>query len=159
MTLSIRDLLLVILPIAGTLFGYWLNNVLNRRAEIKLRQYELMIPRYEKILSSLSGFYDTTNPSARQQKLGQFLKEYEAAFLFAPDEVVDLLNDFLKVMSIQNFDQQAGKETLRKLILAMRRSLGYRKTKLKLEDFQIIGGIGTLKRKPPEELNCLKQLL
>lgn len=87
------------------------------------------------MLKNLTGFYEET---LDMKKMETFYEHYRVAWLYAPDEVIKSINDFLIAMgdAPKTTETEAEKVT-RKMIFEMRRSFKG-KTKLKPKDFLFI---------------------
>jgi hypothetical protein len=109
--------------------GYLINSCLeSRRTKCDHKE-----ERYVGMIKASRGFYESQDKELQQQ----FIDEYNLAWLYAPDSIVRLANEFfntVKVKPIPSSDEEK-KEALRTLIWSMRKDL-FPRTSIKLSEFE-----------------------
>lgn len=79
---------------------------------------------YSEIVELFSGFFSTTFPAEREEKLEQFLKYYRQIQLWGSPEVVRGLGEFLKIIDVKSSSPQEVKDlSYKKVVIAMRNDL------------------------------------
>lgn len=131
-------------PVLVTLATLYIASILRKKEEKETREYERKEKRYKEIIDDLVGFLDTEEPFSVLSKKKKFLDEYRLSWLYASDNVVFQLNDFLIKIEVkpgQPFDKEEAKKSMQELILVMRKDLGNKGSKLEHKDIRIIGRI------------------
>ena len=122
--------------VLGPVLGGLVMWVLNQHAKWKWEKHFRKEERYLGFLDSLTGFY---TGSASSETKTEFLRQLRLAWLYCPDKVIRLGNQFLdtvKVKEAKSTDEE--KETaLGNLLLELRRDMfGKTKTSLKAADYK-----------------------
>lgn len=109
--------------------------------EDEARRVEKRRDVYEKITDSLRIFI--TGHSSNQNQKDGFLNSYSTAWLWAPDEVLKALNDFLSLQLryAQNqalVKQEEMKTAYVRCVMAMRKDVGFSDTTVGTEDYQFV---------------------
>ncbi len=109
---------------------YW-----NQRAKLKWEKRIRKEERYQRLLNSMTGFYEGTEC---QKSKDEFIDQSRLAWLYCPDSVVRLANRFLEtVEGKEKKSMLRERETaLGNLVLEMRREM-YPKTSLNTTDFRL----------------------
>lgn len=118
----------ILLVIVATAFGVGFATVLvivqlfiGRVLSDRREQYKRREKRYIKLLSSLTGFYRSTNDSKLRSK---FLAELDKCWLYCGDDVINRSYEFLDAVSENNTGSDEKRElALGNLVLAMRRDM------------------------------------
>ncbi|MEQ1778255.1 MAG: hypothetical protein ABL863_06910 [Nitrosomonas sp.] len=120
------------------------NKVENVRAEFA-KESQLLEKRrevYERISDSLRIFIDGHHNSSQQQNA--FHSAYSACWLWAPDEVLIKLNEFIKMQqenaanNSKVHSQEKLKQVYCEIILSMRRDVGFSETTMDKERYAFI---------------------
>ena len=109
--------------------------LLNQRTKWKWEQHVRKEYRYRGLLGSLTGFYVGSESA---DKTDEFIREWRLAWLYCPDNVIYLGNNFLNTMTVKEGEStdEEKKTALRNLMLELRRDMiGKKRTCLKAEDY------------------------
>lgn len=109
---------------------YMNQNCLKKRREI-----------HEEIAKSLRIFI--SGHESGQDEKRKFLNSYALAYLWAPDAVVELLNEFLRLQisykaNTEEISQEKMKKTYVQCILEMRKTAGFPDTKIEEDKYQFV---------------------
>jgi hypothetical protein len=117
----------------GSIFGPIVIELLKLRTEPKRKERQESEIRYYNMLQNLTGFMGIGD----KKQIDTFYEHYRIAWLYAPDEVIKSVNNFL--ISVGGAQPSPSKSDIesRKMIFEMRRAFKG-KTSLKPEDFLII---------------------
>ena len=123
--------------VLGPILGGVVMWLLNQRSKWKWEKHIRKEERYVGFLDSLTGFYVGSESG---EKKTEFIRQWRLAWLYCPDEVIRLGNDFLdtvKVKKEKSTDEE--KETaLANLVLELRRDMvGKVKTCLNIADYKV----------------------
>lgn len=118
----------------ASILGPIILELLKLTIEPKRKERREIEVRYFNMLKSLTGFYESTlDPN----QIKTFYDHYRVAWLYAPDEVIESINNFLIAVGGAPRTQTEAEKTTRKMVLEMRRTFRG-KTKLKPEQFLFI---------------------
>ncbi len=122
----------IVVPLIVAAITWALNERSNRASQQHRRKEE----SYRKLILSLRGFYEDTNDKSLMQG---FVEQVNLCWLYAPDNVISVAYDFLKAVAVETeASQNAKKEAIGKLILAIRQDLLGKRTQLTSETFRHI---------------------
>jgi len=131
------QVIVVVLTIIGSLITWRLNEGSKRKHEDYKRREE----RYVQLLSSLSGFYTTSENSVLKQ---QFLDELNLCWLYCSDDVITKAYTFIETVKSGQSEPDAEKSRLAfgQFLLTIRKDLLIRKaitkTNLTPDVFQVL---------------------
>ncbi len=115
--------------------GYCVQSCLSQHQEIALKKYNEKIERYTKLLQAMPGFYGKGIKEDKEK----FLEAYRIAWLFASDEVIVSINEFLKVIDSKNsgkFTVEKQLFALSKVVYCIRKDIMEDETKILPKDFK-----------------------
>jgi len=112
----------------GTIAGYFLKDYLDRRKEMETKRIADRRDHYRNLVLCLKSL---SRGNRDNDELLRF--EYSFLWLYAPDSVVRSFNDLLQLL---NSDTPVVASDVGELILAMRRDLGFDRTKLSASEFE-----------------------
>jgi len=131
-----NNLITIILSaLVGSGITYWFGvRHLRTETEIKVK-----VEKYNNLIKYLHGFVGTdANPELKKQ----FLKEWETSWLYCSDDVFNTIRRMLEYIGneegIRMHDKKwhdVGREIVGEIIIAMRKDLLNKKTKLSSKDF------------------------
>ena len=125
------DWLKIIIALASVVVAWLLNEHAKLRWEKRLRKEE----RYKAFHESIRGFYVASQDTEQKE---QFLQELRLAWLYCPDDVIKAGNAFLRTVATGAHCSDEEKErVLAEFVIALRRDLHGRKTKLTVEDHHV----------------------
>lgn len=126
----------LIAALIGSILGPILVEFMRLKIEPKRKEREEIESRYFNMIKNLKGFYTT---SLNKDEKRVFQKHYRLAWLYAPDDVIKAINDFLNAVSRpSSVDGERERKATRNMMYEMRKSFRG-KTELKAEDFLILG--------------------
>ena len=115
------------LPVAGSIFVAGLVWFLTERSRSRTALYRRKEHRYRAILTSLGPafFVGQSEGEERQRARQQFLLDMQLAWLYCPDEVISVGNEFLRAMSTDAAaEERAALDTSgRAFLMSLRRDL------------------------------------
>lgn len=128
----------VVFALAKWLGGVWANRIIENERAAATREHELLVRRrnvYAKLTIALRVFL-RTHERQPQDNRERFLEAYDEAALWAPDEVMNVIGNFLDLNS-QNtaapgsVGQPLLQDAYERCIVAMRKDCGFPNTELK----------------------------
>ncbi len=126
--------------ISGGIIGYLIKHVLDLRYERKIEEMNKKRAVYENLTATLSIFVSGRDSTDEQKK--KFLDTYSKCWLWASDDVVKEIGDFLEyqiaISRGENIKQEDMKNKYASCLLTMRRDLGFSKTCLKEKDYKFV---------------------
>jgi len=115
--------------------------LLNEHGKRKHNDYMRKEESYKRLLKNLGGFYEG---SVNTEQKKEFLEQVNLCWLYCPDDVIKKAYTFLnKVKAGATFSDQEKEKALKEFIYAVRedllprRSLFFKRGKLKSDDFEI----------------------
>ena len=118
----------------GSILGPIILELLKLITEPKRKERREIEVRYFNMLKNLTGFYEST---LDREQIETFYEHYRVAWLYAPDEVIESINNFLIAVGGAPRTQTEAEKATCRMILEMRRAFKG-KTKLKPEQFLFI---------------------
>lgn len=118
----------------GSILGPVIIELLKLITEPKRKERRESEVRYFNMLTNLTGFYAGT---LDKKQIETFYEHYRVAWLYAPDEVIKSINNFLIAVGGAPTTETGAEKATRKMIFEMRRAFKG-KTKLKPEEFLFI---------------------
>jgi hypothetical protein len=115
----------------GTAIGYLLKDYLDRRKEAEIRRVADKRDHYHKVILCLKSLAEGRRDN---DELLRF--EYSFLWLYAPDAVINSFNHLLRRLSSESGTPPVASE-IGELILAMRRDLGFKCTRLSASEFEL----------------------
>jgi len=114
--------------IGGILAWLWSVFVWHRTQKQQRAQedYKRKEQLYRELLKQLENFYKTSGASQKQSGIASFLQEVRLAWLYAPDNVIQALYEFLDTQREGVPDKEKnekGSESMAKLVVAIRGDL------------------------------------
>jgi len=119
----------------GSILGPVIIELLKLRTEPKKKERREIEVRYFNMLKNLTGFYAGT---LDKKQIETFYEHYRVAWLYAPDEVIKAINNFLIAVGATPKTETDADRAARNMVFEMRRAFKG-KTKLKPKQFLIIG--------------------
>jgi len=113
----------------GTALGYFLKDFLERRKEAEMKRIEDRRDHYRNLMLCLKSLREGQRDN---DNLLRF--EYSFLWLYAPDPVIHSFNRLLHRLNSQA-DSPLAVSEVGELVLAMRRDLGFRRTRLTASEF------------------------
>jgi len=101
----------------------WHRTQKQQRAQEDYKRKEQL---YRELLKQLENFYKTSGASQKQSGIASFLQEVRLAWLYAPDNVIQALYEFLDTQREGVPDKEKnekGSESMAKLVVAIRGDL------------------------------------
>lgn len=131
----------VIMPfISGGIIGYLVKYFLDFKYTKKLEEMNKRRAVYENLTETLGIFISGRQATVEQKS--KFLDTYSKCWLWASDDVVKEIGDFLdfqvSIAKGENVEQGDVKKKYASCLLAMRRDLGFPETYLKDEDYKFV---------------------
>jgi len=129
-----KDIFLFIGPLIAGLISSYLTYYLTVRSKKTESILKFKEEKYANLLILLQGFVGRTVSGDIKKK---FFKEQYNSWLYSSDEVIIAINEMVRLVIEsrgKNPDQQAGKEAVGNIVLAIRKDL-LGKTKLSWHDF------------------------
>lgn len=117
--------LAIIISAIIAIVGYVLQARSSQNREIESKKHQRKIEQYENMIKALSGFYKTGTTDAKNQ----FIEEYYKSWLYASNETLIKINEFLTLASkpqegtIEE-DQDKRKEVIKAVLIYLRKDLG-----------------------------------
>ncbi|OGJ22431.1 MAG: hypothetical protein A3J60_00335 [Candidatus Pacebacteria bacterium RIFCSPHIGHO2_02_FULL_46_9] len=134
----INQVLLLIGP--SVLFGYLLKYYLDSKQSKKLEERNKRRIVYEDLAETLGIFISGRIVSIERKN--KFLETYAKCWLWASDEVIKEINDFLDFQVVitkgDEIQNQDAKEKYAACVIAMRKDLGFSKTLVKTKDYKFV---------------------
>jgi len=130
--MGIKDVLLIVVPILSGIFGSYLTYYFTVKSKRNEAIFKFKEEKYTKLLILLKGFVGNTTSAELKR---QFFDEQYKSWIYCSDEVVKSINDMIKLASTPAPSKEMGKEAVGNIVLAMRKDLLNKKTKLKYSDF------------------------
>lgn len=113
----------------GTVIGYFLKDYLDRRKEAEIKRIADRRDHYRTLILALKSL------SKGQRDNEEALRyEYSFLWLYAPDAVIRSFNHLLHRLNSESDTPQVASE-VGELVLAMRRDLGFKDTRLSASEF------------------------
>lgn len=134
------DRLAIIIPIVVAILVWFLNEHGKRQAEERKDKEE----RYQKMLRSLYGFYESLSSKEESTKAKEeFLSEFKLSWMYCPDAVIQRGNEFLDTVrtGVRKSDQEK-EDAFGAFVLEIRKDsrgkdwLGRERTKLQASDYR-----------------------
>lgn len=126
--------------ISGGIIGYLVKYGLDFKYAKKLEEMNKRRAVYEKLTETL-GIFISGRISTVEQK-NRFLDTYSNCWLWASDEVVNEISDFLDyqvaIAKGEKVEQEDVKRKYASCLIAMRRDLGFPKTYLEDKDYKFV---------------------
>jgi len=114
----------------GIVVGYLLKDYLDRRKEAEVRRIADRRDHYRNLILCLKSL------SEGQRNNDELLRfEYSFLWLYAPDSVIQSFNHLLRRLKEEGSSPKVSSE-VGELILAMRRDLGFERTRLLASEFE-----------------------
>ena len=134
--MSIKDILLIALPIITGLGGSYVTYYLTQRSKRNEAILKFKEEKYANLLILLQGFVGIT---AKPDTKRSFFAEQYKSWLYSSDEVVKAINDMVnKLINVPKGQHIPDQEnSVGKIVLAMRKDM-LGKTKLSARDFKYI---------------------
>lgn len=129
----------IFIPLVGAIVAWFANEWRKRVWE----EYQRKEMKYEALLKSLEGFYESVDPPKARTLKQEFLNHLNLCWLYCPDDVIQKAYAFLACVhtDVKCTDNQKER-ALGELVLAIRQDLLSRKvvskTSLKPNDFKIL---------------------
>lgn len=114
----------------GAAAGYFLKDYLDRRKEAEIRRIADRREHYQNLILCLKSLSEGQRDN---DKLLRF--EYSFLWLCAPDPVIQSLNQLLRRMRTEGGTSNIASE-VGELVLAMRRDVGFKRTRLLASEFE-----------------------
>lgn len=125
-----NELIQLVIGGFGIGVGYFLKDHLDRRKEAELKRIADRRDHYRSLMLCLKSLAEG------QRDKDELLRfEYSFLWLYAPDAVIHSFNHLLRRLTSEN-SQQVTSE-VGELIIAMRRDLGFKCTKLSAKEFEL----------------------
>lgn len=110
--------------------GYFIKARLDKQSEKERRYFERKEERYKKLLTLMISLYRTQDREKLRDIKRTFLTEYDQSWLYASDEVIRLLSQFIESLTPDQFNTKTAMALVGKTVIQMRKDLGYKNTKL-----------------------------
>jgi alpha-amylase/alpha-mannosidase (GH57 family) len=123
----------LVAALVGSILGPAIIEYLKLRTEPKRKERQESEERYSQMLKNLTGFISPTN----KNQIDTFYEHYRLAWLYASDEVIKSINNFLNSIGGSQVSPTDADKASRKMIFEMRKAIKG-KTDLKPDDFLII---------------------
>jgi hypothetical protein len=115
----------------GTAIGYLLKDYLDRRKEAEIRRIADRRDHYRNLMLCLKSLAEGRRDN---DELLRF--EYSFLWLYAPDSVIHSFNHLLRRLNSESATPIVASE-VGELVLAMRRDLGFERTRLSALEFEL----------------------
>jgi len=132
--MEIKDLLLILIPIAVAILSSYLTYFLTVKSKKSEAILKFKEEKYSNLLILLQGFIGNTVSGEIKKK---FFEEQYKSWLYCSDGVVNAINDMVRLIMDAGGkapDPKQGKKIIGNIVLEMRKDL-LGKTKLSREDF------------------------
>ena len=127
----LKSLVPVVTLVIGSTLTYHYS-VKSKQGEAALKYKE---EQYSKLLIKLQGFVGNT---ANQKTRKEFFDEQYKAWLYCSDEVVEAINHMVSLVRSGAPDPLEGRKAVGNIVVAMRKDLYGKKTKLEFDAFEYI---------------------
>lgn len=130
-----KEILISMLPLVGTVLGALMAYIFTSRAKRDESIVRFKEEKYAKLLVKLQGFVGTTSSGQLKR---EFFEEQYQSWLYASDEVVEAVNHLVQLASKSRGappDQEAGRKAIGAVVLAIRKDL-LKTTSLSYKSFQ-----------------------
>ncbi|MFA4833555.1 MAG: hypothetical protein WC619_01755 [Patescibacteria group bacterium] len=132
--MDIKDILLIIFPFISGVISAWITYLFTLRAKKNENILKFKEEKYANLLILLQGFVGNTTSGELKKK---FFEEQYKSWLYASDDVVESVNDLVKLLIEERGktpDSKRGRDVVGNIVLQMRKDL-LGKTKLENNDF------------------------
>jgi hypothetical protein len=127
------DLIKLIFGLIGAVIGFVVKDYLDRKRDIEVQRISDRREHYKTLLLCLKSLSEGNRESEAVLKY-----EYAFLWLYAPDKVVRCCNKLIQQLNTQPYGINVIEE-VGELLLEMRKDLGRRRTKLSVNNFEIVG--------------------
>ena len=137
------DVVKIMVPALSTVAVAATGWLVNERSKRNWEAYKRIEKRYIVMLSQLDGFgqeLTDRDPESAQNKKEEFIRQLTLAWLYCPDAVISKAYQFLGSVHSHAIptERNMQMEYLQQLVHLLRKDLFGRKTKLEVQDFQLL---------------------